>query len=749
MRAPIRRFLVCAGLALLSFPAWGVEPIHPPVPRRDDGGQVIGADRQGFSVERTCGQCHDARFIVSHDSHAGLGLKMDCLTCHVSTGALSADPLVAAGQIRPPEDAQCGACHGLVGGMTPPLRIGDDFFDQIRDPLLPSLTLRSGSVFSPQSPGDSLLNLKDKARRQAPWDIHAARGVACRDCHPTANQPKAAGASRGTLAHLTRDPRRMAPIAERIRQPDHRLVVNDCSSCHDPQTSHGALPYMRRHLQALACQACHVPEIIGPVLSVIDRTVPQPDGQPRLEFRVPGQAHMAAKDANTWWLTGSVPFLAPVTSRGQRRITPVNPVLEFRWLSGTGRPVAPETVARAMAGSPSIAQTPLAASAQVAAMAGRLRLAGVANPRIQAVLHLYPVAHGVSVPAGRIPDCGDCHSDRSRLGGDVLLARTGPDPEGGAGIEFAGESSGAGRVVRTAAGEWRWQRQVDSTVLYVPGASRTGIHGRFGLILFILTLLGVAIHALGRKWRVAHLPSGTEPVYMYPLYERIWHWTMALAVSTLALTGIEIHWHGTLPLFDLKTAVTLHNVLAAVLTANAFLSLFFHLASGEIRHFFGFNRWFFHEMVLQAHFYLRGIFTHAPHPLEKTPERKFNPLQQLTYVVLLNVLLPFQIGTGILMWVTGRWPRLLDSLGGPAGIAPWHELGSWLLLSFFAVHVYLITTGHTPLSALKAMVTGYEWLPQGMDEEERQKMMRQPLLDLVVALARRSRKDKVSPGGKP
>ena len=52
------------------------------------------------------------------------------------------------------------------------------------------------------------------------------------------------------------------------------------------------------------------------------------------------------------------------------------------------------------------------------------------------------------------------------------------------------------------------------------------------------------------------------------------------------------------------------------------------------------------QSIEQALFYLRGIFKGAPHPFEKTPTKKLNPLQQLTYFAILNVLLPLQGLTG-------------------------------------------------------------------------------------------------------
>ncbi|MDP7242573.1 MAG: hypothetical protein QGF38_07980 [Rhodospirillales bacterium] len=37
-----------------------------------------------------------------------------------------------------------------------------------------------------------------------------------------------------------------------------------------------------------------------------------------------------------------------------------------------------------------------------------------------------------------------------------------------------------------------------------------------------------------------------------------------------------------------------------------------------------------------------------------------------------------------------------------------HTLAAYLLLTFLAAHLYLITTGHTVISQLKAMITGWD-----------------------------------------
>jgi thiosulfate reductase cytochrome b subunit len=107
-------------------------------------------------------------------------------------------------------------------------------------------------------------------------------------------------------------------------------------------------------------------------------------------------------------------------------------------------------------------------------------------------------------------------------------------------------------------------------------------------------------------------------------------------------------------------------------------------------------------------FYTRGIFRKAEHPFEKTPEKKLNPLQQITYIGILNVLLPLQGITGILIWGAQRWPDVAEKLGGLPFLSPLHTLTAWLFATFIVAHVYLTTTGHAPLAGIKSMINGWE-----------------------------------------
>jgi thiosulfate reductase cytochrome b subunit len=224
-------------------------------------------------------------------------------------------------------------------------------------------------------------------------------------------------------------------------------------------------------------------------------------------------------------------------------------------------------------------------------------------------------------------------------------------------------------------------------------------------------LFGVLIHGGIRLYQSLKTPrqkKETKEVYMYHAYERFWHWLQTFVILILIFTGLIIHRPDIFGWLNFRYMVTIHNISAAILLVNAALSLFYHLASGEIKQFIPRPYGFFDQAIVQAKYYMKGIFQGGFHPFEKTPEKKMNPLQQATYFAILNVLLPLQILTGALMWGVQRWPEIAGTFGGLPFLAPFHSLVAWTFASFIVGHVYLTTTGYEPLSGMKAMVTGWE-----------------------------------------
>ncbi len=195
---------------------------------------------------------------------------------------------------------------------------------------------------------------------------------------------------------------------------------------------------------------------------------------------------------------------------------------------------------------------------------------------------------------------------------------------------------------------------------------------------------------------------------MYESYERFWHWLQTFSIVFLLLTVLVIHRPDIFGAFSFPYMVLIHNVLAAVLVINFLMSLFWHITTGEVHQYLPRPVGFFDDMIVQIKFYLGGIFKGEEHPFAKRREKKLNPLQQITYFGLLTVLLPLQMLTGALMWSVQQWPQIANWFGGLPVLAPFHSLIAWLLGAFIIGHVYLTTTGATPLEAMRGMVTGWE-----------------------------------------
>ena len=124
------------------------------------------------------------------------------------------------------------------------------------------------------------------------------------------------------------------------------------------------------------------------------------------------------------------------------------------------------------------------------------------------------------------------------------------------------------------------------------------------------------------------------------------------------LTGIQLRYIGLIDVVSFQTAVITHNVLGFILIANFCLWLGFYLCSPRIRAYHAETNpvRYFIGAVRQTLYYSYGIFRNMPSPFRPTPYRKFNPLQAMTYQILMIILMPIQMLTGILLWNLGAFP---------------------------------------------------------------------------------------------
>ena len=197
-----------------------------------------------------------------------------------------------------------------------------------------------------------------------------------------------------------------------------------------------------------------------------------------------------------------------------------------------------------------------------------------------------------------------------------------------------------------------------------------------------------------------------KKVYIYKIFERFWHWTQALSIFILIITGFEIH--STFDLFGFNSAVKIHNVTAWAFLVLIVFAIFWHFTTREWGQYIPTTKY----IKDQINYYILGIFRGAPHPTKKLVYNKFNPLQRIIYLGLKILVIPVQVISGFL-YLYFNYPIKGFELESLQHVALFHTFGAFLLFSFIIAHMYLTTTGHKPLSSIKAMITGWE----EMDDE--------------------------------
>ena len=752
---PITRFgsyailaiILLLGAATVSSAVPPPNPLHPTFQLLDAQGKIIRQAGIEPDQEKTCGQCHDTAFISGHAIPAHQQKNISCLSCHFecdkalecgkvefTAEAFEPDGMLKRQWLRisKPAAANCGTCHGLATPPDGPVAIPRNY----RTAAYPTgsqaseyhqLTRREGSIFSGQEVSQALINLADRQNLNYPWDVHALKVMQCTDCHYAPNNPQRLSSQGNTAALLRGEPRR-EKLSEYLQKPDHRLITANCQTCHDPFKGHGFLPYPARHFEMVACQSCHVPKQMGPAEKMVDATLLDESGSPLVMYRgIDGDP----VNLNVAYTEGSVPTLLPLPESGKSaapvRLTPVNVVSRWYWTSGDSiEPITREVLQQALMlngrfrpellkaldqnqdGKLARAELKLDTPAKRQVVEQLLVAAGVKNPTVHSDVKFNKISHGVAGRKQALSDCGACHGPDSHLKDNIVLASWTP---GGKLPTGKNGETVAGRIETAANGSIIWKIDEARNNLHLMGSPGGNWSDRLGLLMLLGVVLGVTLHGGYRLISRRRYPPhafNTRREYIFSGYERLWHWVMALSVITLILTGLQVHFPGRLNLFGAARAVAIHNFFAVVLMINAFLALFYHLATAAIRQFLPEREGLAEELTNQTKYYLRDIFKGLPAPFRRTQERKLNVLQQITYFSLLNVLFPLQIVTGALIWLVGTYPSFGPQVGGLSIIAPLHNLGSWMFITFLVMHVYLSTTGHSVLAHVRGMIDGYE-----------------------------------------
>jgi thiosulfate reductase cytochrome b subunit len=652
-------------LPLLLCVAANAQLEHPDFPALDAQGETLEQWDSRVSETTSCGSCHDTDYITRTLDPAHRLVPEQLQYLSVELHRVGVAPLAEGDQVS------CLGCHGT--GIP---RVDDGMADgrivarssnssgcsachgaivlRSEPPFAhdgqrraADLSYRSGALFVAQRISASGMNIADKDGRRDPFDIHLARGMLCSDCHRGLNRPgDTVQGLHAELPHLHNDPRGV-PIGEYLDRPDHGMGrTMQCTDCHRSASGHDWLPFPERHMARIACESCHIPNPLGPAL--------------RRQDLADATRELRGRDARGL-ISGYQPILLP----REGRLSPFN--LIATWYDDAGQ----------------------------------------RKGQLQAV----PLNHGV-VKAAALKDCATCHQPGGRAQSSLAVGTPAPGAGELAVPPLLRAALHLERSPGTEAPMLTATAVPEAGGFYLLGADQVSWADRLGMLITLATLVGVVVHGGARyllRRRRGTPPAEHQRIYMYTVYERFWHWLQAAAILVLLVTGAAIHKPYLFGFLSFPYMVHLHNTVGFVLLGNALLAAFYHLASGEVKQYLPGRADLFARMFTQAAYYTGGIFRGEPHPFARDAEHKLNPLQQITYLGLLNTLLPAQILTGLLIWGAQRWPQISDGLGGLMVLAPLHSFMAWLFAAFLIMHIYLTTTaGPGPLSAIRAMLEGWE-----------------------------------------
>jgi thiosulfate reductase cytochrome b subunit len=183
--------------------------------------------------------------------------------------------------------------------------------------------------------------------------------------------------------------------------------------------------------------------------------------------------------------------------------------------------------------------------------------------------------------------------------------------------------------------------------------------------------------------------------------------TNAILCLILIITGLSIQFSTNTTMVKFNLAVSVHNVAGILLAASYIMFFCGNLFTKNGRHYVIPVNGTINRLMKQFHYYTIGIFKKEPAPFPVTEEEKFNPLQQVTYVLLMYIFVPFVIisGFGLL------YPEItVNSVFGFSGLDLTdlvHIVAGFLISLVMVVHVYFCTIGKSPVSNFKSMINGY------------------------------------------
>jgi thiosulfate reductase cytochrome b subunit len=168
------------------------------------------------------------------------------------------------------------------------------------------------------------------------------------------------------------------------------------------------------------------------------------------------------------------------------------------------------------------------------------------------------------------------------------------------------------------------------------------------------------------------------------------------------------HWITIPSGYDLQAARRWHFTFAWILAVALTIYMLRSLWNGHVRNDLHIRKWewsprhIWHDITQHAK--LRFPTGEAA--------KNYNILQKISYIVVIFILLPLIIFTGLTMSpaMNAAWPWLLDLFGGRQSARSLHFLAAFGLVAFFFIHIMMVLLAG-PINEVRSMITGKYKLP--------------------------------------
>lgn len=531
------------GHRFMSADAKPSGPLDPSYTIRDrETGQVVPWDWQKSGIaEADCFLCHvpkAARGERKKEMAAGnfrwannATLLDSGIVVRGNNGALSYSRAAfnPDGTVKPealdisdPTLENCAQCHGFTARNATTIQ-------PIQHADIMRGTEKSGWIYNGANISDTVSpNMVGKEKMDFPWDVHAAAGLICIDCHFSLNNP-------GRM--IQEDPKknlRFKPaeddLAVYLRRPNHNFArgnippetvnltrhdtMRACGDCHEAEKAHAFLPYKAMHFRSLACQTCHIPAVHFWAYRSDDWGFVMDTGGSRITFRGIEGSIVDPESEIRGYLPAYIPT---VDKNNNQQIRPTNLITGVYWFDkGKGRPIftwqvqtafftgkasegeftyRPE-VLKAFADKDGIIDLPQAVydtPEKIALVRNLLqKYSGVSDPELRIEVVPWAMTHGIAGKKQAIRDCVICHAKNSMLARPVDLNSSLPAD---APVIYRGKNL---KVVNFTTKEPSFDNRVLLSSFYIAGYSRVSWVEWLGWLCVAAAVLFSLVHGVIR-----------------------------------------------------------------------------------------------------------------------------------------------------------------------------------------------------------------------------------------------------------